>query len=125
MAKFLSDDFFAELQTALTGDAQWVESTKGVKTSVLLGIKDTGPGHLISVDGGVTTIQKVELGVPAEFSFEGTYDTWVKVARGEMDMQSAVLKGLLKFKGSITKILMYRDRFLRIAELLKGVQKEF
>ncbi len=125
MAKFLSDDFYAELQTALTGDAQWVESTKGVKTSVLLGVKDTGSSHLIGVDGGVTTIQKVEPGAAAEFSFEGTYDAWVKVAKGEMDMQSAVLKGQLKFKGSITKILMYRDRFLRIAELLKGVQKEF
>ena len=125
MTKFLSDDFFSELQTALAGDAQWVESTKGVKTSVLLSVKETGSSHLISVDGGAITIQKVEPGAPAEFSFEGTYDAWVKVAKGEMDMQSAVLKGQLKFKGSITKVLMYRDRFLRIAELLKGLQKEF
>jgi putative sterol carrier protein len=62
---------------------------------------------------------------PAEFTFEGTYDSWTKVARGEVDMQSAVLKGLLRFKGSITKILTYRDRFMRIAEMLKGQANEF
>ncbi len=125
MAKFLSDEFFAELQTALAGDAKWIESTKGVKSTILLSVKDTGSSHLINVEGGVTTIQKVEAGAPAEFSFEGTYDAWTKLAKGEMDMQSAVLKGQLKFKGSITKILMYRDRFLRIAEILNGVPKDF
>jgi len=125
MSKFFGDEFFAELQNALVGDAKWTESTKGVKTTVLMGVTDTGSSHLISVDGGVTTIQKVERGAPAEFTFEGTYDAWTKVAKGEMDMQSAVLKGQLKFQGSITKILMYRDRFLRIAEVLKGVPKDF
>jgi putative sterol carrier protein len=46
------------------------------------------------------------------------------VARGEVDLQSAVLKGQLKFKGSITKILMYRDRFIRVADLMKQIQTE-
>ncbi|MDV3243737.1 MAG: SCP2 sterol-binding domain-containing protein [Nitrososphaerales archaeon] len=125
MPKFLSDEFFAELQTALAGDAKWTESTKGVKSTILLSVKDTGSSHLVNVEGGVTTIQKAEAGAPAEFSFEGTYDAWTKLAKGEMDMQSAVLKGQLKFKGSITKILMYRDRFLRIAEILNGLPKDF
>ena len=58
-------------------------------------------------------------------AFEGTYDAWTKVAKGEVDLQSAVLKGQLKFKGSITKILMYRDKFMRIADVLKNVPKEF
>jgi len=125
MPKFFSDQFFAELQTALAGDAKWTESTRGVKTSILLDVTDTDSGRLISVDAGKTTIQKAEKGTPAEFTFEGTYDAWTKVAKGEMDMQSAVLKGQLKFKGSITKILMYRDRFMRIAEVLKGQPKDF
>jgi hypothetical protein len=36
-----------------------------------------------------------------------------------------VLKGQLRFKGSITKILMYRDRFIRVAEVMSDVPKEF
>jgi putative sterol carrier protein len=125
MPKFLSDEFFGELQGALSSDPKWTETTGGVKTTILLGVTDAGSNYMISVDGGATKIQKVEKGAAAEFSFEGTYDAWTKVAKGEVDMQSAVLKGQLKFKGSITKILMYRDRFMRIAEVLKGLPKEY
>jgi putative sterol carrier protein len=125
MAKFMSDEFFLELQAALSADQKWAESTKGVKTSILFGVADQGSSHVVSVDGGVTSIAKAEAGAPAEFTFEGTYDAWTKVARGELDMQSAVLKGQLRFKGSITKILMYRDRFMRIADVIKGVPKDF
>ena len=125
MAKFFSEEFFGELQTALSADPKWTQATSGVKTTILLGVTDTGSNHLISVDGGATTIQSAEAGAAAEFTFEGTYDAWTKVAKGELDMQSAVLKGQLKFKGSITKILMYRDRFMQIAEVLKGLPKEY
>jgi len=125
MSKFLSDEFFGQLQGALASDPKWTEATTGVKTSILLGVTDTGANFMVNVDGGATTIQKVEKGAAAEFSFEGTYESWSKVAKGELDMQSAVLKGQLKFKGSITKILMYRDRFMRIAEVLKGLPKEY
>ena len=125
MPKFLSDEFFGELQNALAADPKWTETTSGVKTTILLGVTDTGSNFMISVDGGATKIQKTEKGSAAEFSFEGTYDAWTKVAKGELDMQSAVLKGQLKFKGSITKILMYRDRFMRIADVLKGLPKDY
>ena len=125
MSKFLSDEFFNDLQRALSGDAKWTESTMGVKTTILMKATGTGEGHLLSVNEGTTSIQRAQEGTTAEFSFEGSYDAWSKVAKGEMDMQSAVLKGQLKFEGSITKILMYRDRFMRIAELMKDIQKEF
>lgn len=125
MVKFLSDEFYGELQGALSSDPKWTEATSGVKTSILLSSTDTGSTYLISVDSGTTKIQKAEKGSAAEFSFEGTYDAWTKVAKGELDLQAAVLKGQLKFKGSITKILMYRDRFMRIAEILKGLPKDY
>lgn len=125
MTKFMSDDYFKELQSALSTDPKWNESTKNVKTSILLGVTDAGQSQLLAVENGATTVQKVPPGSPAEFSFDGTYDAWCRVAKGELDMQSAVLKGQLKFKGSITKILMYRDRFMRIAEILKSLPKEF
>ncbi|MDV3277702.1 MAG: SCP2 sterol-binding domain-containing protein [Nitrososphaerales archaeon] len=125
MPKFQSDEFFNELVAALSADPKWTESTKGIKTSMLFNVTDTGSSHLLTVDQGVTSVQTAPQGATAEFSFEGTYDAWTKVAKGEVDIQSAVLKGQLKFKGSITKILMYRDRFMLIADLMKNVQKEY
>jgi len=125
MAKFLSDEYFTELQAALSKDAKWTESTKSVKTTIAFTATDTGQNYILSVENGVTSLQKVAPGTAAEFSFDGTYDTWCRVAKGELDLQSAVLKGQLRFRGSLTKILMYRDRFMRVADIMKEVPKEF
>jgi putative sterol carrier protein len=125
LAKFLSDEYFRELQTSLVNDQKWNEDVKGIKTSILLGVTDTGQSYLLSVDNGVTALQKSSPGAQAEFSFDGTYDSWTKIAKGDLDLQTAVLKGELRFKGSITKILAYRSRFMRIAELIKDSKKEY
>ncbi len=125
MAKFLSDEYFSQMQAALSQDPKWSESTKPVKTSIAFNVTDIGQNYVLGVENGATTLSKVAAGTPAEFSFDGTYDAWSKVVKGEMDIQSAVLKGQLRFKGSITKILMYRDRFIGVAEAMREVPKEF
>lgn len=125
MARFLSDEYFALVQTALSQDAKWAESTKNFKSSIAFNVTDIGQNYLLSVDNGTTTLQKVAPGGAAEFSFDGTYDAWTKVAKGEIDIQAAVLRGQLKFKGSLTKVLMYKDRLMRVAEILRDVPKEY
>jgi len=125
MPKFLSDDYFGQFQGVLAGDQKWAEGTKGLRTSIGFNAPDIGQFYVLGVDNGVSTVQKVPPGTASEFSFEGTYDSWVKVAKGEVDLQAAVLKGQLRFKGSITKILMYRERFMRIAELMKQIQADY
>jgi putative sterol carrier protein len=127
MIKYFSAEFFAQLQDTLENDAKWQESTKGLKTSVKLSLTDQSDAssYLLKVEDGKTTITPTDPAAPAEFTFEGAYETWTKVAKGEVDFQSAVLKGLLKFKGSITKILFYKDRFLRIAEVMRSISVEF
>ena len=125
MAKYLSDEYFSQVQAALSQDPKWAESIKNFKTNIAIGVTDTGQNYLLGVENGATTLQKTEPGAAAEFYLDGTYDSWCRVARGEVDLQSAVLKGQLKFKGSITKILMYRDKLNRVAEVMKEVPKEF
>jgi putative sterol carrier protein len=125
MAKYMSEDYFAQVQAALAQDQKWLDSTKSFKTTVAFSVTDTKESYLLNVENGNSTFQKAAIGAPAEFSFEGTYDTWCKVAKGDVDIQSAVLKGHLKFKGSLTKILMSRDRFMRVAEIMREVPKEF
>lgn len=125
MVKFFTEEYFKEVGQRLVADPKWLEDTKGVKTTILLGAADQGANFLLKVDADTTSILKVEPGTAAEFTFEGPYEVWTKVAKGEVDFQSAVLKGMLKFKGSITKILFYKDRFIRIAEVIRSVPVEF
>lgn len=125
MAKYMSDDYMSQVQSALSQDPKWLESTKNFRTSVAFNVTDAGQNFIMTVENGVTAIQKSSPGAQAEFSFDGTYESWCKVAKGEVDIQSAVLKGMLKFKGSLTKILMHKDRFVRVAEVMNEVPKEF
>ncbi len=125
MAKFMSDEYVAQVQAALAADSKWAETTKGFKTSIMFNVTDSGQGYLMTVENGATAFQKPGPGASAEFSFDGTYESWCKVARGEVDIQSAVLKGQLRFKGSLPKIIMYKDRLARVAEVMKDVPKEF
>jgi putative sterol carrier protein len=125
MVNYFTAEYFNEVQQKLAADPKWLEDTKGVKTTILLGASDRAAYFLLKVEEGVTSMTKVEQGTTAEFSFEGPYDVWTKVAKGELDFQSAVLKGQLKFRGSIRKILFYKDRFLRIAEVIRAVPVEF
>ncbi len=125
MAKFFTEEYFKEVEQRLLADQKWLDDTKGIKTGILLGATDQGVNFLLKVENDATSITKVEGGTAAEFSFEGTYEVWTKVAKGEVDLQSAVLKGMLKFRGSITKILFYKDRFVRIAEVIRSTPVEF
>lgn len=109
----------------LEQDSKWVESTKGLRTSILMNARDIQASYIISVEDGRTIIKRAEPNEQAEFTFEGPYDTWARIGRGELDLQSAVLKGSLRFKGSITKILFYKERFMRIAEIIKQIEKEY
>jgi putative sterol carrier protein len=127
MVKYFSPEFFAQMQETLANDAKWQEDTKGLKTSIKLSSTDpsSAVSFMLKVEEGRTTISPSDFPAQAEFSFEGSYETWTRLAKGEVDFQSAVLKGLLKFRGSITKILLYKDRFLRIAEVMRSAQVEF
>jgi putative sterol carrier protein len=125
MVKYFTEDYFKEVEQRLAADPKWQGDTKGIKTTILLSAPDQAVLFLIKVEDGVTTISKGEQGATVEFSFEGPYEVWTKVAKGEVDLQSAVLKGQLKFRGSITKILFYKDRFTRIAEVIRAVPVEF
>jgi putative sterol carrier protein len=123
--KYFSDEFFREVEKILSDDPKWQADTKNVKTSILFSVTDQSSSNLLMVQDGKTSFTKPEPNAQAEFSFEGPYEVWARIGRGEIDLQAAVLKGHLKFRGSITKILYYKDRFIRIAEVIKTVPKEF
>jgi len=125
LTKYFTEEYFKEVEQRLAADPKWQQDTKGIKTTILLSAPDQSALFVVKVEDGVTTIAKTEPGVTVEFSFEGPYEVWTRVAKGEVDLQAAVLKGQLKFRGSITKILFYKDRFTRITEIIRSVPVEF
>ena len=51
MVKFFTEEYFKEVGQRLVADPKWLEDTKGVKTTILLGAADQGANFLLKVDG--------------------------------------------------------------------------
>lgn len=62
MAKFLSDEYFSQVQAALSQDQKWLESTKSVKTTIAFNATDIGQNYVLTVENGVTTLLKAAAG---------------------------------------------------------------
>ncbi len=61
----------------------------------------------------------------AEFRFIAPYERWEKIARGEAKMQGDVLSGRIRFRGSMTKMLLHVNRVIglerKAVEIMKGM----
>jgi alkyl sulfatase BDS1-like metallo-beta-lactamase superfamily hydrolase len=125
LAKYLSNEFFQELAGRLAADGQFQARAKGLKTSMMFTVEDQQKTFLLTLEDGRVHAQEGQPDAPAEFKFAAPYVHWVAAAKGEADLQSLVLQGKLKFKGSLTKILYYADRLMAIADALKSMPKEF
>lgn len=106
-------------------DAKFKEATKEIKTSMMFIVEDQNKAFLLSVNDGVASAHESPPEAPAEFKFIAPYKEWVVTGRGEADMQSLIMKGRMKFKGSLTKILYYQSRLLTIVDVMKGIPAEF
>src|SRR6266568_3839865 len=63
--------------------------------------------------------------VLADFKFEGPYDAWMQLGKGERDFQGLVLGGKIRFRGSMPKIMALTGQLNRITQVAQQVPKEF
>lgn len=125
MTRYFSEEYFKGVEAKSVADSAWMQATNGMKSTVRLTATVQGSSYFVKIGDDATSIAKAESGTEAEFAFGGNYEVWTKVAKGEVDLQAAVLKGMLRFKGSITKILAYKDRFARLADVMKDAPTEY
>jgi putative sterol carrier protein len=58
-----------------------------------------------------------EVGEGADFVLTGSYWTWKRINRGEMDTNKAVMQGKLKLNGDLPKMVRYGQASTRLTEL--------
>src|SRR2546425_980439 len=68
---------------------------------------------------------QVSADAPADFKFEGPYDVWTQLGKGEKDFQSLLLGGKIRFRGSLPKIMALTSQLNRITQVAQQVPKEF
>ena len=129
LVKFFTIEFFKALVDQLSRDASLTKLTKGMKTTLLLGCTGKDSAFLITVLDEHLDVSEVSADEKAEFKFTVSYERWERIARGEAKMQGDVLSGRIKFRGSMTRMLLYVNRVIglekKAIEIIKGMDIVF
>lgn len=125
MAKYFTREFFDEVAGRLNADPGWGQKAAAVSAKIVLTVTDRGTSFLLDVRNGAISISEAPADVPADFKFEGPYDAWAQLGRGEKDLQSLVLGGKIRFCGSMPKIMALMGSLDRITKTARQVPAEF
>ncbi len=122
-AFFLRADFRATGR--LNTDPGWGKKAATITAKIVLTCTDRNASFLVDIQGGKVAVHEVAPDVPADFKFEGAYDAWMKLGKGEADFQGLVLGGKIRFRGSMPKVMALMGPLGRITQLAQQVPKEF
>lgn len=125
MVQYFSKEFFDALASALNTDAEWLKKASGSTFKSVITITDRGKAFLLDVVRGQVAVTEAAPDVPADFKFEGPYDSWVILGKGEKDFQSLVMAGKVKFRGSMPKVMGMMGQWNRLIKVAQGLPKDF
>ena len=125
MVQYFSKDFFDALANALNTDPEWMKKSSSSTFKTVITVTDRTKSYLLDVVSGRVTATEVAPDVPADFKFDGPYDSWVILGKGEKDFQSLVMGGKIKFRGSMPKVMGMMGQWNRLIKLAQELPKEF
>ena len=128
MLKFLSVDYWKQVEGIANGDEEFSIKGRGFTASFAFKVTDKEglpPAYLRFEDGKVREVRELGEGEKTDFALEGLYETWVNVNKGEIDGANAIMTRQLQFKGNMSAIIRYSKAFLRLFQLMQKVPVEY
>ncbi len=125
MVQYFTKAFFDEIASRLNTDPEWGKKAAAITAKVVLTCADRSASFLLDIRGGRVAVLAVAPDVPADFKFEGNYDAWTQLGKGEKDFQGLVLGGKIRFRGSMPKVMALMGPLGRITQLAQQVPKEY
>ncbi len=125
MTQYFTQSFFEEVASRLNADSEWSKKAGAISAKLVLTCVDRGASFLIDIANGRVVSSAVSAEIPADFKFEGTYDTWTQLGKGEKDLQSLVMSGKIRFRGSLPKIMGLMNVLGRVTSVARDVPKDF
>ena len=112
-------------QLTLACLSEWGKKAAAIVAKIVLTCTDRNASFLLDIQNGRVAVHDVAPDVPADFKFEGTYEAWTQLGKGEKDFQGLVLGGRIRFRGSMPKVMALMGPLSRITQLAQQVPKEF
>jgi putative sterol carrier protein len=125
MAQFFSDEYFTELAARLQKDPDWIKGAAKLTAKLMMTVTDRNEGHLLDIQAGNVTVRPAKPDEPADFKFEGPYEVWTRIGKERKDLNSLVLQGKIKFRGSLAKLLPLQGVLVRVEAVARAIPAEF
>ena len=126
--RFWSEEFFAAAAEAVNSDPRFPSLVTGISTSIIVDCSDKESAFRIQLELGKVSVRPAR-GDLAEFTFSAPYEEWTRIIRDGLDIRGEVLKGRVKFRGSMPKMLLYLGRVSRmekeIIQKMRAMGPEF
>ena len=124
MVQFFSDAYFVELASPLRKDPEWMKGASKVNAKLMMTVTDRNEAHLLDVQAGSVSVRAAKPDEPADFKFEGAYDTWARLGKERKDLNSLVLQGKIRFRGSLAKLIPLQGVLVRIEAVARDIPVE-
>ena len=125
MTQYFTQAFFEEVASRLNADSEWSKKAGTISAKLMLTCLDRGASFLIDIVNGRVVSSLVPVDMPADFKFEGDYEAWMQLGKGEKDLQSLVMGGRIRFRGSMPKIMALMSVLGRVTAVARDVPKDF
>ncbi len=123
--QFFSDTYFEELAARLQKDADWLRGAAKVTAKLMMTVTDRNEAHLLDVQAGNVSVRPAKPDEPADFKFEGPYEVWARIGKEKKDLNSLVLQGKIKFRGSLAKLLPLQGVLVRVEAVARAIPSEY
>jgi len=125
MVQFFSDAYFAELASRLQKDPEWMKGASKVTAKLMMTVTDRNEAHLLDVQAGNVSVHPAKPDDPADFKFEAPYNVWARMGKEKKDMNSLVIQGKIRFRGSLARLMSLQGVLVRVEAVAREIHAEF
>lgn len=125
MIQFYTEEFFGEIARRLNADAEWGKSMAGRTFRMVCSASDAKRSFLIAVAKGKVSTESATPETRADYRFEGRYDVWVSLCKGEAEMDHLIQQGKIRLAGSMSDVMGLMGPLNRIVLTARSFPKAF
>jgi len=125
MIQFYTKEFFEEIARRLNADSEWSKAMAGHDMRMVCSASDKKRSFLIAVKGGRVSTHEATTETKADYRFEGRYETWMALCKGESEMDRLIQQGKIRLAGSMPEVMGLMGPLNRIVMAARSFPKEF
>lgn len=126
--KFQSEEFFAEVNSALGTNEGVQNAARGKNVRVQIITSDApGRGEIktyFKITDGVTEVGLGEVENP-DATISQNYETATALDRGDLNAQNAFMQGKIKIKGNLMKMMQLQSLLQAVAPATAHIKREY